>query len=499
MYKLFHTKLTVGMLCMAVVACCWGEVMASSLAVGPDKPYRTIASALAVAADADIIEVDAGVYVNDYCVVRQHNLTIRGKGGRAHISANGLIPNGKGIILQRGRNLTLENLELSGAAVADQNGAGYRCDNGGSNVVIRHCYFHHNENGILLGIIDPNNEVLIENSEFAYNGSGTGQTHNIYVGHVKKFTLRFSYSHDANVGHLVKSRANENFILYNRLTGENGTNSYEIDLPNGGNSYIVGNVIQQSPRSENGGFISYAREVNAANAWNPGRECYVINNTMVNDRSQGCFVMYHKDTALVKLQNNIFAGSATLYDSPGGMAPERVSNLIVNSDPGFVNRSAFDYHLTSSTIAAIDQGTAPGMANGFNLTPAYEYEHVALSSPRPAAIKIDIGAHEFSLNGEDEGEDETEKVHAYPNPYWPGSGGRYDGSGVVFSNLPISAKIQIYTIHGTLLRTLESSSERRTCTWDGLTTGGDAVASGVYFVRVEGSGRVQTLKVVVQR
>ena len=71
---------------------------------------------------------------------------------------------------------------------------------------------------------------MIEYSEFAYNGTGNGFTHNIYVGGAK-FTLRYSYSHHAYSGQLVKSRALENHITYNRLTTEDGNTSYEIDLP----------------------------------------------------------------------------------------------------------------------------------------------------------------------------------------------------------------------------------------------------------------------------
>ena len=56
-----------------------------------------------------------------------------------------------------------------------------------------------------------------------------GQSHNIYVNQVAQFTLKFSYSHDAIIGHLVKSRAYQNSILYNRFTGESGTSSYKLD------------------------------------------------------------------------------------------------------------------------------------------------------------------------------------------------------------------------------------------------------------------------------
>lgn len=58
--------------------------------------------------------------------------------------------------------------------------------------------------------------------------------------------MQFCYSHRANLGHLVKSRALENHILYNRLMEEAaGNSSYAVGLPNGGLSYRIGNLIQR--------------------------------------------------------------------------------------------------------------------------------------------------------------------------------------------------------------------------------------------------------------
>jgi hypothetical protein len=65
----------------------------------------------------------------------------------------------------------------------------------------------------------------------------------------------------AKIGHDVKSRARENYILYNRISdGPDGTASYEVDLPNGGLSYLIGKVIQQGPRTDNNTIVSYGAE-----------------------------------------------------------------------------------------------------------------------------------------------------------------------------------------------------------------------------------------------
>jgi hypothetical protein len=56
-----------------------------------------------------------------------------------------------------------------------------------------------------------------------------------------------------------------NYILYNRLTGETGTDSYETDVPNGGTTYFIGNQIQQGANTGNSIILNNLEEgVNSA-------------------------------------------------------------------------------------------------------------------------------------------------------------------------------------------------------------------------------------------
>lgn len=203
------------------------------LKVGPQEKLSSPSLAAKFAKDGNIIEIDAsGHYDGDVVVWEQNNLTIRGVNGRPHIRANGASAEGKAVWVVKGNNTTVENIEVSGAHVSDGNGAAIRQE--GAGLTLRYCYFHHNENGILTGA-NEKSDIVIEHSEFSDNGEGSGQTHNIYIGDVRSFTLKYSYSHHARVGHNVKSRAQRNYILYNRLMdGADGNSSYIIDLPNGG-------------------------------------------------------------------------------------------------------------------------------------------------------------------------------------------------------------------------------------------------------------------------
>ena len=247
---------------------------AKTLQVGPGKKYRTPCQAFGAARDGDRIEIDAaGKYDGDVCTTSANGLTIRGVNGRPRIDAAGKDAQGKAIWVISGNNTILESIELSGCKVEDENGAGIRQE--GANLTVRNCYFHDNENGILSGR-SADSEILVENSEFARNGHGDGYAHNVYIGHVRKFTLKYSYFHHSRGGQLVKSRAAENHILYNRLTDEGGSN-YEIDLPNGGIAYVVGNIIQQSPAPENSSLLAFGAEGPV-----PESQIYVISNTFVN-------------------------------------------------------------------------------------------------------------------------------------------------------------------------------------------------------------------------
>jgi hypothetical protein len=98
----------------------------TTLRVGPERTLKLPSEAARLARAGDTVEIDAGLYLNDYAQWNQANLTIRGMGGMAHLQSTELIPNGKAIWIVSGDNTLIENVEFSGARVADTNGAGIR-------------------------------------------------------------------------------------------------------------------------------------------------------------------------------------------------------------------------------------------------------------------------------------------------------------------------------------------------------------------------------------
>ena len=356
---------------------------AATLQVGFGKKYLVPSIAAKFAKDGDTIEIDAGDYPKDAATWKQNNLTIRGVGGQAHLNADGASAEGKGIWVIRGNNVIIENIEFSGAQVRDRNGAGIRLE--GAGLTIRNCYFHDNQNGILTGA-NENSDILIENSEFSHNGAGDGRSHNMYIGAVRSFTLKYSYSHHAQVGHTVKSRARTNYILYNRIMDEDdGNSSYSIDISNGGIAYVIGNLVQQGQKTENSGIISYGAEGLQSSV----NEFYLINNTVVNDRPQGGeFVFVKPGTMPVRIVNNLFIGKGRI-EAAGG----EESHNVRGDKSELISPLTYDYRLKPKA-EAVNAGIEPGSANDFSLRPVDQYVHKASSEPRPQSGKIDVGAYE---------------------------------------------------------------------------------------------------------
>jgi MYXO-CTERM domain-containing protein len=242
--------------------------------------------------------------------------------------------------------------------------------------------------------------VTIEYTELANNGLGdacvaTSCVHNVYVGtggagNYAKLIFRFNWTHalatdTADKGHLLKSRALESDILYNRITGESGHDSYEIDLPNGGLGIVVGNVIEKGPNPDNKILLAYGEEGYGSGTNN----LYVVNNTFVNDDAVAgaTFINVANGGTLSAAHNNLFVGMGTL-SSTGALSADNLST----TTPMFVNAAGYDYHLQQAS-PAIGVAVAPGSAGATSLVPTFEYVHPIASTARATAH--DLGAFEF--------------------------------------------------------------------------------------------------------
>ncbi|MFT4535900.1 MAG: hypothetical protein ACJA1A_003862 [Saprospiraceae bacterium] len=366
-----------------------------------------------VVADGDTIFIDAEDYVgnNALAVWSQNNLFIQGTGGRPHLIADGAAIWGKGIWVFAGNDISVDNIEFSGATVPDKNGAGIRLD--GIGLTATNCYFHNNENGIL-----TNNSyegvITIEHCEFGGNGFSDGYSHNLYIGHVQKLVFQFNYSHHAKIGHCLKSRAAENIIQYNRIMDETtGSSSRLIDIPNGGYTILMGNIIMQGPNAENVNSIGYGLEGLEANEIH---KMLFINNTLISKRGvNATFFQIQDGTEEVYIANNIFGGEGSVN------APSfaKLENNIIEQDIEsllLIDEVNFDYNLNSNS-PSVDAGKSIDPIDGNELTPLFSYLHNIDNIQRPeSGSSIDIGAYEFEFVTSAIDESLRNDIIVFPNP-----------------------------------------------------------------------------------
>jgi hypothetical protein len=294
------------------------------LVVGPGEQFATVRAAAKAAQRGDTIHIKAGDYRGDVAAWRVDDLTICGIGGRARLYADGAHEARKGIWVIAGNNTTIVNIDFHDARVRDKNGAGIRQE--GRDLTVRNSGFYDNENGILTGN-NKDSTITIEYSEFARNGHGDGQSHNLYVGTVSRLVVRASYFREAKIGHQLKSRARDNLIENSYfIDGPSGTSSYLLNFDSGGRAIVRGNLLHKGPNADNPVLISHL-----SNIWGPEHNALTLeHNTLVSTYRRGAYFLMVRSGAPVRLTANILAGTGKTSLTMGTPASEQ-SNLMADA------------------------------------------------------------------------------------------------------------------------------------------------------------------------
>ncbi|MBU3699914.1 MAG: T9SS type A sorting domain-containing protein [Candidatus Kapabacteria bacterium] len=416
--------------------------------VGPSQTYKVPSAVASLVKDGDEVWIDPVEYVGDVAVWRANRLKLMvappaNDRLMAILKADGKAAEQKAIWVIKGNDCVVARIDFRDCVVPDRNGAGIRVE--GTNITVSNCAFRKNQDGILAGN-NLNSTIIVEGSEFEQSGAGDGLSHAIYINHVKAFIFRYNYSHGTLVGHECKSRAHFNYIAYNRITNEDGTGSRNIDLPNGGTSVIIGNLIHKGANAENGNVIGYGLEGLSDTVDN---SLYISHNTVVSDRGLGTLLRTDSKTKLIRAVNNIYVGNldvliggATTIDTTNNFAWKNASNA------GLVNAASYDYRLTASSPArnrAVDPGTATSTVKDYTdlpLSPVLEYAHVGDNRIRIA--QRDLGAYEFSQLTSVNEPAPPAPFLLYPNP-------ASDLLRIVGEDITTTDPVKIYSISGDLL------------------------------------------------
>ena len=354
------------------------------LRVGIGETYSTLASAIGASHDGDLILVNAGTYTNDFAYVT-HKITIEGVGGMVNMVATIAPPNNKGILVVN-NDVTIKNLSFSGVAIADSlggNGAGIRYE--GGQMVLSNTAFIGNQNGIMGNpvIAGLTNTITIDHSVFSGNGSGTGLTHNLYIGAVDSLTVTNSIFQNSVIGHEFKSRAHVNNIENNIFSdGPTGTASYSIDLPNGGVAVIKNNLIERGPMAQQINMIHFGGE----GIPYAGSSLTVTGNSFVNDRTSATVGVLNHTTISVNITGNKFTGIATAQLVKG---PATVTS---NTDGSGVA-------LPDSTLVGVLPGSTLILTDALPHTVMLDYKTQAVQGGAGRLTAIAVGGHVIAIGG----------------------------------------------------------------------------------------------------
>ena len=227
----------------------------------------------------------------------------------------------------------------------------------GSNITVRDCYSHHNEDGFFAN--HDADYILIENCHIAWNGTlfpdSHAPTHNFYFC-AKHQMVKNSYLHDPRDGQSWKSRG-ENTIFAFNWVDEDFSYSIEQASDGGLNTLWLGNLVAK--RTTEGLWQGRVLAIGDGTGVVSGT-VVAVNNTFVTMLPRDYHVFtFETGTANLMLFNNVFAGPAEIFATHKGQGkitgsnnwlrkgvtdvPEGLENTIYGEDPGFEDAATMQY------------------------------------------------------------------------------------------------------------------------------------------------------------
>lgn len=289
---------------------------AETLRVGPGEAFRLPSEAAAAAREGDTILITPGRYA-DCAVWRAARLTIAAAGAGV-VEITGPVCQGKALFVIAGPGILVDGITFRGATAPDGNGAGIRAE--GGDLVIHNSRFEGNESGLLTRIDMAQARLVIENSVFTGNGAMRGTAcggHALYANQLRALVIRRTRFEETRACHHVKSRAARTEITDSVITdGPTGSSSYLVDLPNGGDLLLVGNLLVKGPRSGN---PRAAVVIGAEGIRWPTLSLIIRGNRFENRMPLPTVFVENRSTAQALLEGNLIDGRAMALTGPGSV------------------------------------------------------------------------------------------------------------------------------------------------------------------------------------
>ena len=227
-----------------------------ALCVGPGQHYRTLAAGLAAAKDGDVVELIGGTYRESATLFLRH-LTLRGVAGRPHIDCAGLALAGdRACLLLAADGITLDNLELSGAAPIDASDetavaciAGLPDLDFSLSAIVCH--------GAQNGIIAHGGTILIDESDF-YDNGGSRSGNNVALDDGCLLTVRSSTFRDAKHGAELIARCAR--VTISDSTFRSAAGKVALELPEGGEVMVYRSTFEKVRDAVPGDFVRFSAE-----------------------------------------------------------------------------------------------------------------------------------------------------------------------------------------------------------------------------------------------
>jgi hypothetical protein len=306
--------LTVWLIALAVI---WPIMLvtcppavARTLLVGPTRHLAAPSAAAEIARYGDTIRIDPASYT-DCAVWRAGHLTIAA--AAPGVVLRDRVCQDTGIFVTVGDDITIRGITFVGARSRADNGAGIRAQ--GANLTLIDTRFLDNQDGILAA---PNASSTIRVLDSEFRGNGTCEqacAHGIYINQVALLDIERSRFVDQHIGHHIKSRARRTVLIDDTIMdGPEGTSSYLVDLPSGGDLLMRGCTLEKGPHSDN---PLVAVTVGEEKQTNPTHRIEVLDNRFRNDMANPTIFLRNLTKVSAELTGNQFSGPVVVLAGPG--------------------------------------------------------------------------------------------------------------------------------------------------------------------------------------